>query len=341
MVKRVIVGILAVLLLLGSLIAGAAAVWAYGVFGSAGVLRFDAGTITPAPDASATVIDIDRFGATVPYLGSLGSTTLSVTSSERGDPAGTVFIGAASTPEVDAFLKGSTYSVGIRDGSAWIVREVPGVAAPQLPREQGFWLAEGIGRPASIAVPEGRPLSVVIMHPSGIPSGPLLLSIEFSLPDVVTWITWLGAIAALLLIGGVVLLVLALRRPVSRGRHAVGGVAAATEPAVGEGAVAGKEPAAGEGAIAGQEPAVQEASAVETEADESAHEITEQPVVVDATVESEDVHEEVPAEVPAEVPVEQTEAAPTDEAAVGDAADATSELPPDATEEAPADDPER
>jgi len=255
----------------------------------------------------------------VPYLGSLGSTTLSVTSSERGDPAGTVFIGAASTPEVDAFLKGSTYSVGIRDGSAWIVREVPGVLAPPLPREQAFWLAEGIGRPASIAVPEGRPLSVVIMHPSGIPSGPLLLSIEFALPDVVTWITWLAVIAVLLLVGGVVLLVLALRRPISRGRHAVGGVAAATEPAAGVGAVAGTEPAAG-GASTVED---------ETEVDDSAHEITERPVVGD------------PTDAPAVVPEVLTADVPTDGAAVGDATDVPTDVRPDVTAEAPADDRER
>jgi hypothetical protein len=230
-VKRVIVGVLAILLIIGAVIAGATAIWAHGVFGSAGVLRFDAGTIVPTPGASATVIDIERFGATVPYLGSFGTTTLSASSAERGDPADTLFIGAADTEAVDAYLKGSTYSVALREGSSWLVRPVPGVSATPLPRDQGFWLAQDVGRPASIVVPDVRPLTVVIMHPAGVPSGPLVLSIDFSVPDASTWIAWLAAITAILLVAGVVLLLIALRRRPARGRHVAGAVTA-VEPTV-------------------------------------------------------------------------------------------------------------
>lgn len=222
MVMRVVLGVAAVLLLLAGLAAGGLAGWASSVFGSDGALRVDAGTITPAPGTIATIVDVDRFSATVPYVGDLGTTSLSVTSGDAGDASDTVFLGAGSTLAVDAYLKGTPYSVALREGGEWTVRAVPGAAAPALPREQDLWITDDVGRRASIDVPQERPLTLVIMHPSAIPSAQLALSVDVTVPAVTTWVGWGLVAAGVLIVLGVLLLALALRRRRTAGRHAAG-----------------------------------------------------------------------------------------------------------------------
>ncbi len=229
MVMRVVLGAAGVLLLLAGLAMGGLATWAAVVFGSDGALRFEAGTITPAPGTLATIIDVERFSATVPYVDSLGTTRLSVTSGEAGDPSDTVFLGAAGTPAVDAYLKGTPYSVALREGGTWSVREVPGAAVPLLPREQDLWITDDVGRRASIQVPSDRPLTLVLMHPSAIPSGPLSLTVDFTVPGVATWVVWLLVGAGALLVFGAVLLLVAVRRRTRTGRHAAGASSMAGE----------------------------------------------------------------------------------------------------------------
>ena len=158
----------------------------------------------------------------MPYLGALGSTRLSASSGDAGDPSDTVFLGAAGTPAVDAYLRGTPYSVAIREGGTWTVRAVPGASIPALPREQDLWITDDVGRRPAIEVPEERPLTLVLMHPSAIPSSQLVLAVDFAVPGVMTWVAWLLAGAAVLLVVGVVLVVLALRRRRSAGRHAAG-----------------------------------------------------------------------------------------------------------------------
>jgi len=221
-VLRAVLGVAGILLLLAGLAAGGVAAWASAVFGSEGALRFDAGTIIPAPGSIATIVDVDRFSATVPYVGSLGSTSLSVGSGDAGDPSDTVFAGAAGTPAVDAYLRGTPYSVAFRDGDAWTVRAVPGAAIPALPREQDLWITEDVGRQATIQVPQERPITLVLMHPSAIPSEQFVLTVDFTVPGVMTWVGWLLVAAGVLLVAGLVLVLLALRRRRSTGRHAAG-----------------------------------------------------------------------------------------------------------------------
>lgn len=222
MLKKVIVGLLAVLFLAAAVALGGTALWTYATFGSNGVLRFDAGTITPGPSARATIVDVDRFGATVPYIGDFGKTTLAVSSGERGDPTDTIFIGAAATPEVDAYLKATPYTVGIRDGDSWTTRDVPGVAKPALPREQSFWLDQAVGARPDITVPSERPLTLVVMHPSTIPTGPITLTIDFTVPDASTWILVMSVSAGVLALISLLLFVLLVRMLRRRGRHESG-----------------------------------------------------------------------------------------------------------------------
>lgn len=222
MVKKVLLGILAALLLVAGGALGAAAVWAYGTLGPDGVMRFDAGTISPGPQDHATIVDIDRFSATVPYIGELGTITLSISSGERGDPADTLFLGAAATTDVDAYLKGTAYAVALKDGDEWTTRAVPGEATPALPREQTFWIAQGVGAQPAIPVPPDRPLTLVMMHPSTVPTGPVTLSILFTVPQASNWVLGMAIAAGVLVLLAVLLVVLIVRMRTRRGRHQVG-----------------------------------------------------------------------------------------------------------------------
>ena len=224
MVKRIVLGAIAVLLILAAGTVGTAAAWGYATFVAAEGLRFDAGTITPGATDALTVVDVDRFSATIPYLDSLGQTRLIVASADRGDPSGTLFLGAAATADVDAFVKGAGYAVALREGSGWVVREVPGSQPPPPPVEQTFWITDDVGRSPQIIVPQTRPLTLVVMHPAGVPSGPLVLGAQFTIPAARTWVLWLGISAAVLLLLGIAFLILALRRPRGAGRHSAGAV---------------------------------------------------------------------------------------------------------------------
>jgi hypothetical protein len=218
-VKRVILGVVAVLLIAAGACAGVIAAWANSEFGATGVMRFDAGTIQPAASAQAIVIDIDRFGATVPFIGQLGTTALSVSTGESGDPSDTLFIGAGATADVDAYLKGVPYAVAVRDGSQWTTRDVPGSTAAAPPRQQGFWLDDAVGRQPAITVPGLRPLTVVVMHPAGLWTGPVTLGIDFVVPASADWILGLTIAAALCVLLGALLLVLSVRWGRGRGRR--------------------------------------------------------------------------------------------------------------------------
>jgi hypothetical protein len=218
-VKKILVGILAAVLLLAGGALAAAAIWAYSTFGMNGLLSFSAGTITPGAEAKSILVDVDRFGATVPYLQDYGTTTLSVTSGERGDPADTLFVGAANTADVDAYIKGTPYSVALKDGDGWTTKEVPGLSATALPRTQTFWLAQAVGPRAAITVPTQRPLTLLIMHPSAIPTGAVTLNIDFTVRNASKWITGTAIASAGLLLLGIGSLVLLFRMRSKRGRH--------------------------------------------------------------------------------------------------------------------------
>ncbi len=219
MVKRILLAVLAVILLLLGGAVAAAAVWANGAFDDRGVMRFDAGTINPAVDARSTIIDVDKFSASIAYIESLGSTQLSVSAAESADPTNAVFFGAAATPDVDAFVKGSSYSVAIKDGSQWTTRDVPGSLLPPLPRDQQFWLAQAVGPQPAITVPADRPLTLLVMNPSAVPTGPITLSIDFVVPRANDWILGMAIAAGVLIVVGLILIVIVIRIRGGRGKR--------------------------------------------------------------------------------------------------------------------------
>jgi hypothetical protein len=217
--KKILVGLIAALFLIAGGALAAGAIWAYSTFGMSGLMSFGAGSITPSPDARSILLDVDRFGATVPFLQDYGTTTLSVTTGEQGDPSDTLFVGAAATTAVNAFVKGTPYAVALKEGDGWTTREVPGLATPGLPRTETFWLAQAVGPRAAITVPPERPLTLLIMHPSGVPTGAVTLNIDFTVRDASKWITGLAIASAGCLLLGIAFLVLLFRMRSHRGRH--------------------------------------------------------------------------------------------------------------------------
>ncbi len=307
MVKRVLVAILAVLLLIMGGVLGAAAIWANSAFDENGVMRTDAGTIDPGANARSTIIDIDRFEASVPYIGELGTTRLTVMTGEGSDPSNTLFFGAAATSDVDTFVKGSAYAVGIRDGSEWVTREIPGALIPPLPRDQQFWLAQDVGRNPGIVVPSDRPLTLLVMHPSGVPSGPLTLSLDFAIPQIAKWVLGMAIAAVVLIIIAIILIIVVIRMRGRRGRHEGDVVVAAAAPVVVESAP-----------VVEAVPVVEPAPVVEAAKPETEEPVApEEPFVEEPVADTLFDAEPAPEPEPASQPVAAPDLMPTEEIAEG------------------------
>jgi outer membrane biosynthesis protein TonB len=238
-VKRVLLGIVGALLVLVAAVVGSFAAWGYVTFGNGGSLRYDLGTVVPGAADTSIVVDVDRFGASIPYLDAIGETQLAARSAQPGGEGTSLFVGAARTPDADAFVKGTPYAVGIRTADGWQVRQIPGGSA--LPATTAVpWLSQASGSTALLDVPTSRPLTLVVARSDGAPVGAVLLGADFAVPTARTWAMWLGIAAAVVLIVGIVLLVVAVRRRRPRGAHEAGVTAAvAAEAAEPERDVAG------------------------------------------------------------------------------------------------------
>ena len=225
MVKRVLLGTVGALLVLVAAVVGSFAAWGYLTFGNGGSLRYDLGTVVPGATDTSIVVDVDRFGASIPYLDAIGETQLAARSAQPGGEGTSLFVGAARTPDADAFVKGTPYAVGIRTADGWQVRQIPGGSA--LPATTAVpWLSQASGSTALLDVPTSRPLTLVVARSDGAPVGAVLLGADFAVPTARTWAMWLGIAAAVVLIVGIVLLVVAVRRRRPRGAHEAGVTAA-------------------------------------------------------------------------------------------------------------------
>jgi hypothetical protein len=184
----------------------------HSTFSSDGRLVLTLGTLELGP-ARTLVVDIDRFSAEVPYLDSLGSTKLVVSTPS------TSFVGIAGTQDLDNLLRGTTYVVGMRQTNSWITSTVPGRASavePHTLAAQKLWLAAAQGTQVELAVPQSRPITMVVAGEQSLDG--VTVGAVFELSHSSLLVT-LGAIAAgILAVGGVVLLGLGLR-PARRGVH--------------------------------------------------------------------------------------------------------------------------
>ncbi len=246
--KRVLLGVCGVVALLLAVVLGSLAGWGQATFADGGSLRMDLGTVVPGDTDTAIVFDVARFGASVPYLDAVGRTQLAVHSAKPDGTQTDMFVGAAATDQVDAFVKGTAYAVGLHDADGWQVRLIPGTLPLPAPGS-GSWLAAAAGPTALIDVPTSRPLTVLVARSDGAPVGPVALAADFTVPGARTWTLWLAVAALVALIAGVVLVLLAVRARRPKGAHEVGGPVAEAEPST----VAG-ETAAETAADAAAEP---------------------------------------------------------------------------------------
>lgn len=213
--RRLLLAVAALVLLAAGVAGVVAGAWLTATFGTDGVLRGSLGQIDPEPASLATVVDIDRFDVAVSLPDGFAETRLVV----RPSSADVVFVGAATTSEVDVYLSGSPYTVAAKDGATWVTRAVPGDRSVGLPGPVAWWLAIDQAPEAAIVVPSLRPLTVVMAHPGGVPSGPLDVGYEVLVPQARAWSVGLIIAGAVSFGLGVTCAVLAVVLGRRRGRH--------------------------------------------------------------------------------------------------------------------------
>lgn len=152
-------------LLLAGCALGTGAWLVQSAFGGDGRMLIPMGTI-PAGDARTVIVDIDRFSAATAVLGAgmgpVGQARLSF----RAE-SGPLEVAVGDSEQVDSFLRGSAYAVARHEGGAWQTVTVPGTVgrdpADQVaPAGQGEWLARSRGSAPEIAIPDHRPVTLVM-----------------------------------------------------------------------------------------------------------------------------------------------------------------------------------
>ena len=214
MIRKVVLVCTGALALLCSAGVGVLALTIHSAFGSDGRMELTLGSVDSG-NVHALVMDIDRFSAAVPYLNSLGHTQLVVSAPT------TTFVGIAGTQDVDNLLRGTTYSVATHQANDWMTTEVPGSAGAltiQTLAAQQVWLTAGQGSTVELAVPQSRPITMVIASPDALET--VTVGAVFTLSHSTLIVNLGGIVAALLAVTGIVLVILGLRRPTHRGDHA-------------------------------------------------------------------------------------------------------------------------
>ncbi|HZD67683.1 MAG TPA: DUF4389 domain-containing protein [Actinomycetes bacterium] len=214
-VMALVAGALLILVSLGSLGGGAAALWAdRSQRDSAGYLTADSTRFTTTSYAlTSEGVDL-RDGASWLYRNAFGTVRIRATSA---DPSTPLFVGIAPTAESDRYLQGvahdSVSDLGnVRTGTTY--RSHPGGAPEVLPAGQPFWAATTVGtgtRTLTWRIASGD-WAVVVMNADGRAGVDVTADIGATAPALL-WVA-VGALAfgALLLAAGVTLLVLAVRR---------------------------------------------------------------------------------------------------------------------------------
>ncbi|MEO6821411.1 MAG: hypothetical protein ABI468_02610 [Candidatus Nanopelagicales bacterium] len=175
-------------------------------------------------------IEVDA--SSLPIPSGIGQLTLDV--SPVGN--GALFVGTASQPDLDNYLRDAPYDVitGLPAGARAQIRSVPGSDLPQAPEAQTFWQHKGAGSPGatvSIASARGSEASLVVMNRT--PSNGVEADIVLTLTVGWSWVTAL----VLMAIGAVALLIavaLAVRGRSAKDRTPdVGAAAKHAAPAAG------------------------------------------------------------------------------------------------------------
>lgn len=207
-------GVVLILVSLALMGAGGTAVWAE--------FQRDAGYVITgnhqfSSSGSALATEsIDMGSAGVGWLYSpdlLGKVRIRVTPEGAGAP---LFVGIGPSSAVDRYLAGVNRTV-ITDYWSDDVEDVAGGKPASAPGEQSFWVASdtGTGPRSLVWDPKGGKWTVVVMNASGRPGVAVNADLGARVPHL-EWISvGLLVVGAFVLAGGVLLLVVAIRRRTS------------------------------------------------------------------------------------------------------------------------------
>jgi hypothetical protein len=164
----------------------------------------------------------------IPVPDNLGTLTLTVT----GRNGREVFVGAATTSDIDTYLTGAPYDVvvDLTAGEKATTRKVPGSQQPQPPGSQGFWAVQASGAPAVLTahVPGGDTLVVMNSDATPVVDADVVVTLKVAKVWTYSWIAvGVGVLLALL-----ALLVFWRARVAGRRRRAAAAAQAPDDAAV-------------------------------------------------------------------------------------------------------------
>lgn len=212
---RILVIVLAVLVMLAGAACAAGGATVAAVFGPNG--EFNSGSEAFGSDTSALVFEADDVGDEEPTEGDLDPSDIEIKiSAESAEEGGEIFVGLGQADEVDAYLADFEHEV-VTDVEldpfelSTVLSGGDGTADP--PGDQDIWLASasGTGKQTIQHGLETGDLRVVIMNADGSPG----FEVDGSLGVKVPYIFWIAlgilGIGALMVVGGIVAIVLAIK----------------------------------------------------------------------------------------------------------------------------------
>ncbi|GAB3055413.1 hypothetical protein GCM10027053_15320 [Intrasporangium mesophilum] len=209
-----VVGVLLVLVALPLLGAGGTALWADRTQRDAGYVTADVHEFSSA-GAALTTVPTDLGSAGTGWLYSpalLDTVRIRVTPT---NPDSKLFVGIGPSAEVDRYLAGVQHTV-MSDFWTSKTHSVGGSTTPAAPATRGFWVAASTGAGARSLVwgaTEGS-WKVVVMNTDARPGIDVVADLGARLPAVVWIAAGLLVAGTVIAVGGVLLVVGALRRRV-------------------------------------------------------------------------------------------------------------------------------
>ena len=218
MMKRVVAGFFALLLLATAAVALLSGGWTWSTFGTAGIVSTPMGRLTGSPTGQAIVIDVERVRGDIPYLPVSGTAALIATPAIGAPGPPEIFIAQAPAKTANDYLTGARYDVARLSNGAWTLTPVPGFRDLDPPQGANWQTSAG-GPSARLLLDAQYPTTVVVMNADGSPPVDVLLTLQMDVPDAVMIAVVIAIIGLVALILGLVLLRAALGRGRSRGVH--------------------------------------------------------------------------------------------------------------------------
>ena len=231
-VCSVVAGSVLALIATGLLTGGAGLVWAGQTQRQDGYLTSDTATYATRGYALATD-SIDLPAGPWDWLSSVvGKVRVNISTPGTARP---VFMGIAPASAATRYLAGTPYTTVTGIGDTTSYTSHPGTARPAAPQQAGIWAAQvsGTGPQALTWTPRQGNWMIVVMNRAATPG----LTVQVSAGATVPALPWIAAGliggGVLLAIGGVLLIVLAVRQasapaPASLTRHAQAGTGQAS-----------------------------------------------------------------------------------------------------------------